>query len=68
MVDQVLSCSAMGNAATLWSGVETFVERTGTDELIVVSQIYDHQAHLRSYELPCRRGGLKGPAAVPPGS
>ena len=28
-----------------------FVDRTGADELMLASQIYDHAARLRSYEL-----------------
>ena len=51
MLDQVLSCSAVGSPATVRRAVEDFVARTGADELIIVSQIYDHQARLRSYEL-----------------
>jgi luciferase family oxidoreductase group 1 len=48
---QVLSCSAIGSPATVREAVESFVERTGADELMVTSQIYDHEARLRSYEL-----------------
>jgi hypothetical protein len=32
-------------------GLEAFVSRTGADELMVASQIYEHEARLRSYEL-----------------
>jgi hypothetical protein len=31
--------------------VEAFVARTGADELMITSSIYDHQARLRSYQL-----------------
>ena len=48
---QVLSCSAIGSPATVREAVKSFVERTGADELMVTSQIYDHEARLRSYEL-----------------
>jgi luciferase family oxidoreductase group 1 len=48
---QVLSCSAIGSPATLKAEVESFIERTGADELMITSQIYDHEARLRSYEL-----------------
>jgi len=51
MLDQVLSCSAIGGPQTVRDAVQGFVERTGADELMVTSQIYDHQARLRSYEL-----------------
>jgi alkanesulfonate monooxygenase SsuD/methylene tetrahydromethanopterin reductase-like flavin-dependent oxidoreductase (luciferase family) len=36
---------------TVKAAIEAFVERTGADELMITSQIYDHQARLRSYEI-----------------
>ena len=37
------------------SGLEAIVARTGADELMLASQIYDHAARLRSYELAARQ-------------
>jgi luciferase family oxidoreductase group 1 len=51
MLRQALSCSAIGSPATAARQLTQFVERTGADELMITSQIYDHQARLRSYEL-----------------
>ncbi len=51
MLDQVLTCSAIGDGATVKERIEAFVERTGADELMITSQIYDHEARLRSYEI-----------------
>jgi luciferase family oxidoreductase group 1 len=51
MLDQVLTCSAIGDGATVRAAIEAFVERTGADELMITSQIYDHGARLRSYEI-----------------
>ena len=51
MIDQALSCSAVGSRETVRRGLETFISRTGPDELIVTSQIFDHAARLRSYEI-----------------
>jgi luciferase family oxidoreductase group 1 len=48
---QVLACSAIGSVETVSTAVGEFVARTGADELMITSQIYDHQARLRSYEL-----------------
>lgn len=48
---QVLSCSAIGNPETVREAVERFLRQTQADELMVTSQVYDHQARLRSYEL-----------------
>ena len=51
MLDQVLSCSAIGSPDTVQRQMNAFIERTGADELMVTAQIYDHQARLRSYEI-----------------
>ena len=51
MLAQVLACSAIGAPATVRSALEAFVARTGADELMITSQIFDHQARLRSYEI-----------------
>ncbi|MBV8685778.1 MAG: LLM class flavin-dependent oxidoreductase [Alphaproteobacteria bacterium] len=51
MLDQVLSCSAIGAPATVRAAIEAFVARTGADELMITSQIHDHAARRRSYEI-----------------
>jgi len=51
MLDSVLSCSAIGSPATVSAQLKAFIERTGADELMVTSQIFDHAARLRSYEI-----------------
>jgi luciferase family oxidoreductase group 1 len=51
MLDEVLSCSAIGSPQTVNAQIERFVERSGADELMITSQIFDHQARLRSYEI-----------------
>ena len=51
LLDSVLSCSAVGAVDTVRAGIEAFIERTGADELMVTSQVFDHAARLRSYEL-----------------
>jgi luciferase family oxidoreductase group 1 len=51
MLKNIFSCSAVGSPATVSRQVSEFIERTGADELIVTSQIYDPRARLRSYEL-----------------
>ena len=53
---QRLSCSAIGSPETIRGAVDAFVKRTGADELMVTSQIYDHAARLRSYELLMNAG------------
>ena len=51
MLDQVLSCSAIGAPPTVRRQLQAFVDRTGADELMITSQIFEHRARLRSYEL-----------------
>jgi alkanesulfonate monooxygenase SsuD/methylene tetrahydromethanopterin reductase-like flavin-dependent oxidoreductase (luciferase family) len=51
MLDQVLSCAAIGSPATVRREIEAFLARTGADELIIASMIFDHAARLRSYEI-----------------
>ncbi len=51
MLDQALACSIVGSAEVVRRGLETFAAETGADELMVTSQIYDHDARLRSYEI-----------------
>jgi luciferase family oxidoreductase group 1 len=51
LLDQLLSCSAIGSPETVRAGIEAFIARTGADELMITSQIYDPAARLRSYEI-----------------
>ena len=48
---RMLACSFVGSPATVRAGLREFVERTGVEELMVASAIYDHDARLKSYEL-----------------
>jgi luciferase family oxidoreductase group 1 len=54
-LEQALSCTVIGSPDMVSQGLKAFVERTGADELMVVSQIYDHSARLRSYEIAAGR-------------
>jgi luciferase family oxidoreductase group 1 len=59
-VSQMLGCSFVGAPQTVAAGLAEFVTRTGADELIVASAIYDHAARVRSYELLAEVGGAAG--------
>ena len=54
-----LSCSAVGDKATIRKQMDAFVERTGVDELMVTAQIFNHQARLHSFKLLAEAAGLK---------
>lgn len=51
MLDSVLSCAAIGSSDTVRRTMQAFVAKTEADELIITSQIYDHKARLRSFEI-----------------
>jgi len=47
----ILAEAAVGAPNTVRARLKSLVERTGADELILTSQIYDHPSRLRSFEL-----------------
>ncbi|MGV3743560.1 MAG: LLM class flavin-dependent oxidoreductase [Burkholderiaceae bacterium] len=51
MLDQVLSCSAIGSPASVSAHLAEFIALTKADELMITCQIFDHTARLRSYEI-----------------
>jgi luciferase family oxidoreductase group 1 len=51
IVNETLACSIVGSPETVRQGLDAFVAETGADELMVTSQIFDHAARLRSFEL-----------------
>lgn len=51
LIAQFTSCSAVGCEDTVARGIADFAARTGADELMIVSQIFDHAARLRSFEI-----------------
>ena len=66
LLDSVLACTAIGSPNTVRSRMQAFIERTGADELMITSQIHDHQHRRRSYELTAGvRASLQASAAVP---
>ena len=54
MLAQALSCAAVGSPATVQASLAGLITRTGADELMVTSGIFDHAARLRSYEIVAR--------------
>ena len=51
LLDQILSCAAIGSPETVSRQLQAFIDRTGADELMITSQIFDHAARLRSYQI-----------------
>jgi luciferase family oxidoreductase group 1 len=48
---RMLARSIVGSKDTVRAGIAALVEETKADELIIVSDVYDHAARLRSFEL-----------------
>jgi len=51
LLDSVLSCATIGSPGTVREGLKAFIDRTGADELMITSQMFDHASRLRSYEI-----------------
>ena len=47
----MLARSIIGSVATVEAGIDALLGETHADELIVVSDVFDHAARLRSFEL-----------------
>lgn len=50
-VATMLGCSIVGDLEAVRAGAADLVRQTGADELIIVSDIFDHRKRLRSFEL-----------------
>jgi len=62
---QMLARSIVGSPESVRAGIAALVAETGVDELMVVSDVYDHGARLRSFELIAEAaGGAAGAQAA----
>ena len=64
MLDHALSCAVVGSPETVREGMEAFASRTGADELMVTSQIFDHASRVRSYEILAEVSGQTAQAVA----
>ena len=55
----MLSRSIVGSPDTVRAGIEALVAETQADELIIVSDVYDHARRLRSHEIIAEAAGIK---------
>ncbi|MCM2250909.1 MAG: LLM class flavin-dependent oxidoreductase [Ramlibacter sp.] len=63
LLDNVLSCAAIGAPRAVRQQLQDFVDRTGADELMITCQMFDHAARRRSYEIAAGvREKLSAPA------
>jgi luciferase family oxidoreductase group 1 len=64
ILDQTLSASIVGTPEMVRQELDEFVPRTGADELMVTSQIFDHAARLRSFEITARACDMAARAPI----
>jgi len=50
-LEQALACTVLGSPETVQRQLEAFIARTSPDEVMVTSQMFDHAARLRSFEI-----------------
>ena len=56
----MLARSIIGSPETVRAGIDALVAETGADELMIVSDVYDHAKRLRSFELIASAAGIAG--------
>jgi alkanesulfonate monooxygenase SsuD/methylene tetrahydromethanopterin reductase-like flavin-dependent oxidoreductase (luciferase family) len=56
---RMLARSIIGSRDTVAAGIRALTEETAADELIVVSDVYDHARRLRSFELIAEAAGIR---------
>ena len=56
MLAQVMECSAVGTKERVRERLAWLIERTKADELMVTSQVFDHDARMRSFEIVAEVG------------
>ena len=50
-VENALACSVVGDVDTVKRGIAKFIDRHRPDELLLVANVFDHGARLRSFEI-----------------
>ena len=65
LLDQVLSCAAVGGPETVTRQLQEFIDRTRPDELMLTCNMYDPQARHRSFAIAAEiQPALRMPATV----
>jgi luciferase family oxidoreductase group 1 len=54
----MLTRSIVGAPDTVRAGIDALIKETGADELMIVSDVYDHSTRLRSFELIASAAGI----------
>jgi luciferase family oxidoreductase group 1 len=65
-IEHMLACTVVGSPDSVREGLQSLIEQTGADEVMITAQIFDHAARLRSFELVAQvREQLKAADAPP---
>jgi luciferase family oxidoreductase group 1 len=59
-VNQMLARSIIGSPQTIRTGIDALIAETEADELMIVSDIYDHAARLHSFDLIAASSPARG--------
>jgi len=59
---QMMAVSVVGSVETVRAGLDRLLDRTRADELVVVSDVYDFAARLRSFELIAQAASMSAAA------
>lgn len=51
LLDHAQACAAIGAPDTVRAQLQAFINKTGADELMITSNIFDHEARLHSYKI-----------------
>ncbi len=51
MLEQMFACTVVGDADQVRRGLQSIIEATQADELILTSQVHEHAARRRSFEI-----------------
>jgi luciferase family oxidoreductase group 1 len=51
LLGQIMACSAIGSPETVREELAAFIERTAPDEIMIATQMHDHDKRLRSYRI-----------------
>jgi luciferase family oxidoreductase group 1 len=62
MLDAILSATAVGSYATVKQQTEDFIARTGADELILTSMMFDHDKRKQSFSIAAQMMELESAA------
>jgi luciferase family oxidoreductase group 1 len=62
--NRMLARSIIGSRDTIRTGIDALLTETGADELMIVSDVFEHSARVRSLELIAEAAGIMPPSST----